>query len=73
MPAVNDGSKRAVAGVRKPPRNEIAEKGTWWVRHTLWEIERAAQFADQRIFSAGHARMPPQLSRFGMNVAKQGI
>jgi hypothetical protein len=55
MPATDDMPRAPSPASEKSPKNEIAEKGTWWVRHTLWEFELAAQFADQRISESGVA------------------
>jgi hypothetical protein len=40
MPADDDGATHSEAGVRKPPKEEIAGRGTWEVRRALSRIER---------------------------------
>jgi hypothetical protein len=47
-PAVTNVSRRAAAGVRKPPRDETAGRGTYWAvpRAQLWGFGRGRATAE---------------------------
>ena len=63
------------AGVRKPPKEEIAGRDTWEVRRALSEIDHCTEFWFRRrmIFGGCRPRMRAQLWRYGTSVAKWGF
>src|SRR5215510_10733299 len=74
-PAVTNVSTRTAAGVRKPPRDETAGRGTYWAvpRAQLWGFERHARSQREGILNGRWSRMRAQLKRYGMDIAKWGF
>src|SRR5215469_13204746 len=74
-PAVTNVSTRTAAGVRKPPRDETAGKGTNWAvpRAQLWGFEYHARSQREAILNGRWPRMRAQLKRYGMDIAKWGF